>query len=249
MRAIGLAVAALCALSAGSAMAQGVLKHRRPQRHVERLFGLPGAGLGARRPDGGRGLRRPRGRPQGRGAFRRPPEQARRRRPDRARLARHRGRRHDRRPAELGGRARGQRDRARPQQGDDRLGRRHLPADRREMLAQHRALDLRHLGLWPRARARRDPAGREKRLLHHRRLRVRPRPREAVQRRGDPVRHQGARLRAPSARGQRFRLAAAAGAELGRRRGGVRQCGRRHQQFAQAGGRIRPRRNARRCWR
>src|SRR5712671_5036195 len=215
--------------------------HRRHERHVGRLFGRPGAGIAARRPDGGGGLRRPRGRRGGRGRLRRPPEQDRYRGAGGAALARRGGGRHDHRPAELRHRARRQRAGARPQQGHDRVGRRHRAADRREMLAQHRALDLRHLGLWPRARARRDPAGRAQRLLHHGRLRLRPRPREAVQRRGDQIRRQTAGLRPPSARDFRFRLAAVAGAELGRRRRRLRQCGRRHQQFAQAGRRVRAR--------
>ena len=43
-------------------------------------------------------------------------------------------------------RARRQRDRAREEQGVPGLGRRRLRSDRPEVLAQHRALDLRHLG-------------------------------------------------------------------------------------------------------
>ena len=177
-------------------------------------------------------------------ALRRPPEQARHRRPDRPRLVRQRGRRRGGRPAELGGRARGRRHRARPQQGDDRLGRRQLGDHRAEMHAQHRALDLRHLGLRPRARPRRHQPGRQERLLHHRRLRVRPRPRGAVHRPGEEIGREDPRLGAPPDRRERLQLAAGAGAELGRRRGRVRQCGRRHHQLAQAGGRVRPRQEA-----
>ena len=52
----------------------------------------------------------------------------------------------DRRRADLLGRARGQRDRARQKQGVPSHGRRHLRPDRRELHPEHHPLDLRHLG-------------------------------------------------------------------------------------------------------
>ena len=143
--------------------------HRRSQRHVERLFRLPGSGLGRCGANGGRGFRQT-VEAQGGNPLGRSPEQTRHRRGDRAALVRCRRRRHDHRRAEFRRRAGGCRYRARQEQGLHRLGRRHCFADRREMLAQHRALDLRYLGDGPRRRARPPAARRQDLVLRHRRL-------------------------------------------------------------------------------
>ena len=91
------------------------------------------------------GFRSRRPRHEGRARQRRPPQQARRRRQHRAAMDRRRSRRRHPRRADVERRARGQRGHSREEQGVPGLGRGHLRSHRSEMLAQYRALDLRHL--------------------------------------------------------------------------------------------------------
>ena len=76
---------------------------------------------------------------------RRPPEQARCRRRHRAQLVRQREGRRDLRRADLLGRAADLGADPREEQDQHQFRRRHLRPDRTGLLAQHRALDLRHL--------------------------------------------------------------------------------------------------------
>ena len=114
---------------------------RHPERHVERLRRLPGRGLGRRR-SARRGRLLEDARRAGRNRLRRPSEQGRRRRGDRAPMVRLRKCRRHHGPAEFRGCARGDRGRPGEKQGGHRLGRRVLGDDRSEMLAQFRPLDL-----------------------------------------------------------------------------------------------------------
>ena len=134
---------------AGRASAQD----RNHERHVERLRRLPGRGLGDRGADWpSTTSRRKLGVPVeiisadhqnkpdvGVG--------------DRAQMVRHRECRRDHGSAEFGGGARRCRGRQREEQGGHRLRRRLVGADRPEVLAQFRPLDLRHLRLRARASA------------------------------------------------------------------------------------------------
>ncbi len=103
------------------------------------------SGLGGGGEIGGGGFQSGRARHEGRGRQRRSSEQARHRRQHRAAMVRRRPCRCDRRRAEFRRRARGQRGGARKEQSVPRLRRRDVRSDRAEMLAQYRALDLRHL--------------------------------------------------------------------------------------------------------
>ena len=128
----------------------------------------------------------------------RSPEQARRRRGDRPQVVRFGRRRRHHGSAQFGGRAGGGRDRDREEQGRDRFGRRHFGADRAQMLARFRAVDLRHLRTRPRARPRRDQAGRQDLVLHRRRLRFRQGPAGQLRRRRGGRGRQDAGRSAPS---------------------------------------------------
>ena len=101
-------------------------------------------------------------------------------------------------------------------QGVHRLRRRNRAADRREMHAQHRALDLRHLRVWPRPRQGGGGEGRQEMVLPDRRLCVRSRPRKAGDGSGQGRRRRGGRRRPPSAGDGGLRLVPAAGARLRR---------------------------------
>ena len=68
-----------------------------------------------------------------------------------------------------------------------------LGPDRREVLAEHRPLDLRHLGAGPRHRQRDGRRGRRHLVLPHRRLRLRPCARARHRRRGRGGGRRGAR--------------------------------------------------------
>ena len=225
------------------AQAAKAAQDRRHERHVGRLRRLSGHRLGDRRQARGRRLfghaRRSR-----RDRLGRSPEQARRRRGDRPQVVRFGWRRRHHGSAQFGGRAGGGRDRDREEQGGDRFGRRHFGADRPQMLARFRAVDLRHLRARPRARPCGDRAGRQDLVLHHRRLRFRQGPAGQLRRGGGGGGRQDAGRGAPSAQhGRLFQLpAAGAGLRRGCRR--VRQRGRRPQQLAETGPRIRPRAEA-----
>ena len=250
VRAFSLVVAALCAVAAGPATAQDVVKIG----VLNDMSGVysddqgPGSVLAAQmavEDFGGSAAGRKIEVLSGR-----PPEQARHRRPDRPALVRQRGRRRDGRPAELGGRARGRRHRARPQQGDDRLGRRQLADDRAEVHAQHGALDLRHLGLRPRARPRRDRR-RASRAVYFITADYAFGHDLEKQFTDEASSNRAARCSARRAirSARAISLVPAAGAGLGRRCGGVRQCGRRHHQLAQAGRASSASPRSRSCWR
>ena len=133
---------------------------------------------------------------------------------------------------------------ARQEQGVPGLGRRRLRSDRAEMHAQHRPLDLRHLG----ARQRHRPGDREDRRRHlvlpHRRLCVRPRARARHRGRRGQERRQGAGPGPASVPGHRLLVVPAAGAGLEGEDHRARQCRRRHHQLDQAGGRVRHRARA-----
>ncbi len=171
------ATALAIALGCGAAHAQytdGVIKIGVHERHVGRLRRPVRAGLGGRRANGGRGLRRRRQGHEGRDRQRRPSEQAGRRLQHRAHLVRRRqGRRHRRR-ADLVGCARRQRDRAREEQGVPGLRCGGVRSHRAEVLAQHGALDLRHLGARQRHRQGDGQDRRRHLVLPHRGLRLRP---------------------------------------------------------------------------
>ena len=118
---------------------------RRAHGYVEPLCGCDRQGLAHRRRDGGRRLRRE-GRGQaGRRGLGRSPEQARHRGRDRAQLVRQRQGRHDHGRADLLRRACRAADRARQEQAVHQLGRRLVRSHGRRLLAEFRALDLRHL--------------------------------------------------------------------------------------------------------
>ncbi len=190
---------------------------RRPQRHVGALRRLPGPGLGHRGATRHRGLCET-GRAAGRAGLRRPPEQDRYRRLDRPALVRPGRRRPDRRRAELRRGAGRREPGAGEEQGVHRLGRRHRRAHRQAMLAQHRALDLRHLVARPCPGEGAGAAGRQILVLPHRRLHLRQGPRRLGRRggEGDGRQHEGGV--APSARHLRLLVLPAPGARLGRRR-------------------------------
>ena len=112
------------------------------------------------------------------------------------------------------------------------------------MLAEHRALDLRHLGDGPRRRPRRARARRQKLVPDHRRLCVRSGSGKAGERRSEGGRRPGAWQRPPPTRGQRLLILPAPGASLRRPGDRARQCRRRHRQHDQAGRRVQSRREA-----
>ena len=128
---------------------------------------------------------------QGRDRLGRSSEQAGRRLGDRAPVVRHReGRRHRRR-AEFRRCAGGQPDHQGQGQGVPRVGPGLVRPDRQGVLAQHRALDLRHLDAGQRHRHRDHQARRQHVVLHHGRLRVRA---------GAGARHRRPRCRRTAAR-------------------------------------------------
>ena len=174
---------------------------------------------------------------------RRPPEQARCRRRDRPPVVRPGRRRRDRRRADLERRARGAGGGAREEQGVPDLGRRLVRPDRQGLRADLDPLDLRHRRARQRHRQRGGQGGRRHLVLHHRRLRLRPRaasatPPTVVKENGGKVLGSGR----GAAQHRRFLLVPAAGAGLEGASHRPRQCRRRHDQLDQAGGRVRHRR-------
>ena len=144
---------------------------------------------------------------QGRDHLGRPPEQAGRRLDHRPQVVRPGQGRRDPRRADLLGRARGQRGHAREEQDLHDLGRRHVRPHRREVLAEQRPLDLRHLGARQRHRHGDDQDGRRHLVLPDRRLRLRRTRSSATRRRpskkaGGKVRRRASstRSRAPTSR-------------------------------------------------
>ena len=142
--------------------------------------------------------------PEGRDHLRRPPEQARRRLADRAPVVRRRQGRRDRRRAEL------RRWRSPSTRSRATRARRFLVSGgglvrphRQGVLAQHGPLDLRHLDARQRHRQRDREDGRRHLVLHHRRLRVRPRARARHRGGGAQERRQGAGQGAPPAQHRR----------------------------------------------
>src|SRR5262249_56710028 len=99
-------------------------------------------------------------------------------------------------------------------QGLPRLRRGELRPDRQGLLAEHRALDLRHLDARERHRQRDRQERRQQLVLPHRRLRLRPRARARHRAGGAQERRQGARQGAPSAQRPGFLVVPPAGAEL-----------------------------------
>ena len=135
-----------------------------------------------------------------------------------------------------------QRGRARQEQGVHRLRRRARPiSPAPKCIAEHRALDLRHLDAGERHRQGDREDRRRHLVLPHRRLCVRPcaRARHRGGRRGE--RRQGARQGASPAQHQRLLVVPAAGAGVEGQGHRPRQCRRRHHQLDQAGGRVRHR--------
>ena len=133
---------------------------RRAVRHVEPVHRPRRRGLRRRGADGGRGFRHREARHQGRDRLGRPPEQARRRLGHRAPVVRHRQGRRDRRRAELRRRARRQPDHEGQGQGVPRVRPGVVRPDRQGVLAEHGALDLRHVDARQRHRQRDRQVGR-----------------------------------------------------------------------------------------
>ena len=214
---------------------------RRAERPVEPLRRPRGAGLGDRRAHGGRGFRcREKGH-EGRGPLSRPPEQARCGLGHRPPVVRRRqGGRHLRR-AELRRGAGREPDHPRQGQGAHRLGRGYCRPVGQGLLAEHGALDLRHLDARQRHRQRHRQDRRGHLVLPHRRLRLRPRARARYRGSGAEGRRQGPRQGAPPLEHPGLLLVPAAGAVLQGQdhRPGERR--RRHHQLDQAGGRVRHR--------
>ena len=171
---------------------------RRAHGHVEPLCRRHRQGLARRRADGGRRLRRQGEGQAGRGDLRRPPEQARRRRQHRAQLVRQREGRRDLRRADLLGRAADLGADAREEQDQHQFRRRLVRHHRRRLLAQHGALDLRHLCALQRRRQGDGEARRGHLVLRHRRLRLRHGAGARRRQRRQGERRQGARRRPPS---------------------------------------------------
>ena len=180
-------------------------------------------------------------RPLGRDPVGRPPDQARRRRRDRAQVVRRRRREDDHRPRHLVGRAGG--PQGQPGEGPDRpqhrrrLERPHRPG----LLADRRALGLRHLLAGPRDRRGDGEGGRRQLVLPHRRLRLRPCAGARRVRGREGGRRQGAGRRAPSAQHAGLLVLPAAGPGLQGQGDRPRQCRPGHDQLDQAGGRVRHR--------
>ena len=167
----------------------------------------------------------------------------------RAALDRHRRGRHDHRPAEFGGRTGGRRYRAREEQGGDRIGRRHRASDRGKVLAQYRALDLRHLGNgpWHCAAACSNKAAKPGSSS-------RPTmPSATISKSRRPMRSWPAAAKCSAPFGIPSPPTISHHSCCRRRRparcGGVGQCRRRHRQHRQAGRRVQDRRRSRRLWR
>ena len=118
-------------------------------------------------------------------------------------------------------------------------GRGDLGADRRQVLAQHGPLDLRHLRVGARGGEAHHPAGRRQLVLHHRRLRLRPRRRAAGHGRGGGQRRQGGGLGPAPDQHAGLLLLPAPGAGLEGEGDRAGQRRRRHDQRHQAGGRVR----------
>ncbi len=109
------------------------------------------------------------------------------------------------------------------------------------VLAQHRALDLRHLCAVERRRQGDGQARRGHLVLRHRRLRLRHGAAARRRQRGQGERRQGARRGPPSAQLVGLLLLPAAGPGLQGQGGRAGECRRRHHQRAEAGRRVRPR--------
>ena len=173
--------------------------------------------------------------------LRRPPEQAGRRLQHRPPVVRRRSGRHDRRRAELGGGARGQRGHPREEQGLPELGRRRPPTSPAQAARPTRCTGPTTPGRWPTAPARRwcrpaaTPGSSSPPTMpsatrssgHHRG--------------GEGERRQGAGRRPPSAEHGRLLLLPAPGAVLRGQGDRPGQRRRRHHQLDQAGGRVRHR--------
>ncbi len=150
------------------------------------------------------GFQSRRSRHEGRSRQRRSSEQAGHRLQHCAAMVRRRRRRRHRRRAEFRRGACRQRGDAREEQGFAGLRRGDLRSHRTEMLAQHRALDLRHLDARPRHRRRAGEDRRRHLVFPHRRLCVRPRARTR-RHRGRPRQwRQGARQRGHPLNNQDF---------------------------------------------
>ena len=219
----------------------GVLRagpDRRVERPVERVRRQHGAGQRAVGPARGGRVRRA-DRHEDRDPRRRPPEQGRHRLGDRARLVRPRRRARGGGPRQLGRGARGQHGLPREEQGLPRLRGRHHAADRRAMLAEYGAMDLRHLRADHGAGAGADAGGQGQLVLHHRRLHVRPEPAGRDHARAAASRRQGGWFRQAPAQHGRFLRVPAAGEVVRREGGGARQRRRRHRPLRQAGPRVR----------
>ncbi|CAA9209125.1 MAG: ABC transporter, substrate-binding protein (cluster 4, leucine/isoleucine/valine/benzoate), partial [uncultured Acetobacteraceae bacterium] len=199
--------------------------HRRRQRCGD------GAGGGGR-------VQRPR--LHGGGAARRPPEPSGRGLQHRTAMARPGRRGHDPRRADLLRRARRRRRGPGEEQGLRQRRRRLLRPHRHGLRADHRALGVRHLHAGQVHRRRDGQGGRGHLVLHHRRLRLRPRAgarhHQLRPRRG----RQGAGQR-PDALPWDLGLLLLPGAGAGEpgQGGGPRQRGAGHDQLHQAGGRVR----------
>ena len=130
-----------------------------------------------------------------------------------------------------------------PREKQDRheFRRRQFRHHRRRLLAEHRALDLRHLCALQRRGQGDGQARRGHLVLRHRRLCLRPCARARRRQCRQGKRRQGARRRPSPAELVRLLLLPAAGAGLQGQGDRARQCRRRHHQRAEAGGRVRHR--------
>ena len=113
--------------------------------------------------------------------------------------------------------------------------------DRQGVLAQHGALDLRHVDARQRHRQRDRQVRRRHVVLPHRRLRVRPRARARHRGGRAEERRQGAGQGARAAQHAGLQLVPAAGAGVEGQDHRPRQRRRRHDELDQAGGRVRHR--------
>ncbi len=178
---------------------------------------------------------------QDRGRVRRPPEQAGHRLQRGAPVVRRGQGGRDRRRAHLLGGARGQHDRQGQEQGVPELGCGDLGSHRQGLLAQHRALDLRHLGARQRHRQRHRQDGRRLVVLPDGRLCLRPCARARYGGRGGQERRQGGRQGPAPLPGAGLLVLPAAGAGLQGQDHRPRQRRRRYHERDQAGGRVRHR--------
>ena len=153
----------------------------------------------------------------------------------RAQLVRQREGRCDLRRADLLGRAADLGADPREEQDQHQFRRRQFRHHRRRLLAQHGALDLRHLCAVQRRRQGDGQARRGHLVLRHRRLRLRHGAGTRRRQRRQGERRQGARRRPPPPELVGLLLVPAAGAGLQGQGRGAGQCRRRHHQRAEAG--------------